>query len=107
MRRLDIRRRMGYGSASGVPRCESLGTVLGGQEGLPVGLLAGGRTATLGQIAERHSGLKLHIDHHGRSGGAGGDDDAAFADLGDMLALATYPNVAVEISGTPSYSSRP
>lgn len=36
MRSLDIRRRMGYGSASEVPRCEGLGTVLGGQEGLPI-----------------------------------------------------------------------
>ena len=77
-------------------------------ENLPVGLLAGGHMQTLGQIAERHPGLKLHIDHHGRGGGgAGGVDDAAFADLGDMLALATYPNVAVKVSGAPSYSSEP
>ena len=78
------------------------------QEGLPVGLLAGGHMAELGKIAERHPGLKLHIDHCGRGGGGGaGTDDAAFANLGEMLALAQYPNIAVKLSGAPSYSSQP
>ena len=76
------------------------------REKLPVGLLAGGNMKAFGAIAERHPGLKLHIDHHGRAGGGtGAADDAAFADLGDMLALAKYPNVAVKLSGAPSYSS--
>ncbi len=78
------------------------------RENLPVGLLAGGHMAEFGRIAERHPGLKLHIDHCGRGGGAGGPkDDAAFADLGEMLALARLPNVAVKLSGAPSYSSQP
>ncbi len=78
------------------------------RENLPVGLLAGGHMTELGHIAERHPGLKLHIDHFGRGGGGGaGTDDAAFANLGDMLALAKYPNVAVKLSGAPSYSSEP
>jgi len=78
------------------------------REQLPVGLLAGGYMAELGRIAERHPGLKLHIDHHGRGGGGGsGKDDAAFANLGEMLALAKLPNVAVKLSGAPSYSSEP
>jgi predicted TIM-barrel fold metal-dependent hydrolase len=78
------------------------------REGLPVGLLAGGHMAELEAIAARHPGLKLHIDHCGRGGGgAAGKDDAAFADLGAMLALARYPNVAVKLSGAPSYSSQP
>jgi len=76
--------------------------------GLPVGLLAGGHMAALSKIAERHPRLKLHIDHLGRSGGGTGvTDDAAFADLPDMLALAKYPNVGVKMSGAPSYSSQP
>ena len=71
-------------------------------------LLAGGHMAELGRIAERHPGLKLLIDHHGRGGGGGsGTDDAAFANLGEMLALAKYPNVAVKLSGATSYSSEP
>jgi len=78
------------------------------QEGLPIGLLAGGHMADLGTIAARHPGLKLHIDHYGRGGGgSAGTDDAVFANLGEMLALATYPNVAVKLSGAPSYSSHP
>ncbi len=39
----------------------------------------------------------------GRSGGT--TDDAAFANLGDLLALSRLPNVAVKLSGAPSYSS--
>jgi predicted TIM-barrel fold metal-dependent hydrolase len=73
------------------------------REELPVGLLAGGNMKAFGAIAERHPGLKLHIDHHGRAGGVA--DDAAFADLPEMLALAKHPNVAVKLSGAPSYSS--
>ena len=61
-----------------------------------------------GKIAESHPGLKMHIDHLGRhGGGAGGTDDAAWADLGEMLALAKLPNVGVKMSGAPSYSSEP
>ena len=77
-------------------------------EGLPVGLLAGGHMAAFRKIAESHPGLKLHIDHHGRSGGANpAKDEAAFANLDEMLALAQLPNVAVKLSGAPSYSSEP
>jgi predicted TIM-barrel fold metal-dependent hydrolase len=62
------------------------------REGLVVGLLAGGHMTEVGVIAARHPGLKLHIDHCGRGGGAGGSKDAAaFNDLGDMLALAKIP----------------
>jgi predicted TIM-barrel fold metal-dependent hydrolase len=76
---------------------------------LNIGLLAsGGNIAVLGKIAERHPGLKLHIDHIGRGGGrADRKDDAAYADLADMLALAKLPNVAVKLSGAPSTSSAP
>ena len=76
------------------------------EEGLPVGLLGGGRMAEVAAIAARYPGLKLHIDHCGR-GGVPGKDDAVFADLGDLLDLARYPNVAVKLSGAPSYSSQP
>src|SRR5438552_4242017 len=69
---------------------------------LPVGLLAGGNMAALTKIAERHPGLKLHIDHLGRHGGGTGiTDDAAFADVKDTLAVARYPNVAIKMSGAP------
>ena len=50
----------------------------------------------------------MHIDHIGRGGGASKNkDDAAYADLGNMLALAMLPNVAIKLSGAPSTSSQP
>jgi predicted TIM-barrel fold metal-dependent hydrolase len=76
---------------------------------LPVGLLASGKNiGAVGNIAERHPGLKLHIDHIGRGGGrADKKDDAAYADLPEMLALARLPNLAVKLSGAPSTSTEP
>ena len=71
--------------------------------GIPIGLLAGGHFDTVARVAERHPGVRLLIDHMGRSGRT--TDDAAFADLPDMLALARLPNVAIKLSGAPSYSS--
>ena len=69
------------------------------REKLPVGLSAGGHMAALSKIAERHPGLKLHIDHMGRHGGAGGaKDDAAFADIGELLAS---PNSQMSRSSCP------
>jgi predicted TIM-barrel fold metal-dependent hydrolase len=77
--------------------------------GLPIGLLASGSNIkVLGKIAERHPRLKLHIDHIGRGGGRSEvKDDAAYANLGEMLALAKLPNVAVKLSGAPSTSTQP
>ena len=79
------------------------------KENLRVGLLASGpNIGAFGKIAERHPGLKMHIDHIGRGGGrADKKDDAAYADLGNMLALAKLPNVAVKLSGAPSTSTQP
>jgi predicted TIM-barrel fold metal-dependent hydrolase len=76
---------------------------------LPVGLLASGANiAALARIAAAHPRLKLLVDHLGRGGARGKlTDDAAFADLGEMLALARYPNVAIKLSAAPSYSSQP
>ena len=59
----------------------------------------------VGRIAERHPGLRLSVVHMGRPSGS--KDDDAFATLPDLLALARHPNVAVQASGAPSYSSEP
>lgn len=77
--------------------------------GLVVGLLASGANIkAFGQIAERHPGLRMHIDHIGRGGGrADRKDDAAYANLDEMLALAKLPNVGVKLSGAPSTSTHP
>ncbi|HET7598028.1 MAG TPA: amidohydrolase family protein [Burkholderiales bacterium] len=76
---------------------------------LVVGLLATGKNIPVfGDIARRHPGLRMHIDHIGRGGGrAALKDDAAYADLPDMLALAKLSNVGVKLSGAPSTSSHP
>jgi predicted TIM-barrel fold metal-dependent hydrolase len=73
--------------------------------GLPIALLAGDFLPKVAQIAGQHPKLKLIIDHLGRSGGA--KDDAAWASLPSMLALARFPNVAIKATGAPSYSSQP
>lgn len=74
--------------------------------GLPVGLLlAPGRVKVVPAIAAKYPKLRLLIDHMARPRGS--KDDAGFADLGDLLALAKFPNVAVKASGAPSYSSEP
>src|SRR5579884_304697 len=73
--------------------------------GLPVGLAAAAFLPAVAMIAMRHSDVKLIIDHMGRPAGA--KDEAAFANLTELLALAQYPNIAVKLSGAPSYSSQP
>jgi predicted TIM-barrel fold metal-dependent hydrolase len=73
--------------------------------GLPVALQAATFLPKVGQVAERYPRLKLIIDHLGRQTGT--QDDAAWGNLGDMLALAKHPNVAIKATGAPSYSSQP
>jgi len=73
--------------------------------GIPVALMASQFLPAVGQVAERHPGLKLIVDHLGRT--SGNKDAAAFANLSEMLALANYPNVACKATGAPGYSSEP
>ncbi len=76
--------------------------------GLPVALLAFDFLPVVGQIAERHPGLRLLVDRLGGRGGTGtAKDAAAMAHLPELLALAQYPNVAVKATGVPGYSSEP
>ena len=74
--------------------------------GVPIALLATDSLPAVGRIAERHSGLRLTIDH---LGGKGGNttlkDAAAMTHMPALLALARHPNVAVKASGAPGYSS--
>jgi predicted TIM-barrel fold metal-dependent hydrolase len=73
--------------------------------GVPIALLAAHFMPVVGQVAERHPGLKLIVDHLGRPSNT--KDDAAWASLPEMLALARHPNVAIKATGAPSYSSEP
>jgi len=73
---------------------------------VPVTALATDSLSVLGEVAERHPGLNLTLDH---LGGKGGNttlkDDAAMAHMPDLLKLAKLPNVAVKATGAPGYSS--
>ena len=71
--------------------------------GLPVALLAANFLPKVGQVAERHPGLKLIIDHLGRRSPAE-TGETAWDNLPEMLALAKHPNVAIKATGAPSYS---
>ena len=71
--------------------------------GTPIALLCADFLPTVAQVAQKHPGLKLIIDHLGRPGGSKGA--SAWANVADVTALAKYPNVAMKATGAPGYSS--
>ena len=79
------------------PACE--------KAGIPIALMASNFLPQVAQIAERHPGLKLIIDHLGRA--RGGQDDAAFANIAQVCGLAKFPNVALKATGAAGESSQP
>ncbi len=79
------------------PACE--------KAGIPVALMASSFLPLVAQVAERHPGLKLIIDHLGRA--RGGRDDAAFSNIAEVCALAKFPNVALKATGAAGESSEP
>ncbi len=74
--------------------------------GVPIATLATDSLAVLGNIAERHPGLKLTIDHLGGRGGLTTlKDHAAMTHIPELVALAKHPNIAVKATGAPGYSA--
>jgi predicted TIM-barrel fold metal-dependent hydrolase len=73
------------------------------QADLPAMVFLPGSVPRVDEIAARHPGLRLVIDHLAMMPGQKGD--AAFADLPKVLALAKRPNVAVKASALPCYST--
>ena len=73
--------------------------------GIPLMVLPPGSLPIIDRIAERHPGLKLVIDHLAIPSGT--KDEAAFAHLPDLLALAKRPNIAVKATSLPSYTTEP
>ena len=73
------------------------------QAGLPVALAAGNFLPLVGEVAERHPGLRLLVDHLGMP--LRTKDDAAVVNLPQLVALARHPNVAVKASAAPGASS--
>jgi L-fuconolactonase len=73
--------------------------------GMPTAVLLPGNLALLGDIAARHPGLPLIVDHLGVPRGATGPD--AFAHLPELLGLARYPNVHVKMAAVGDYALDP
>lgn len=74
------------------------------KEGLPVSCMGGLFLKEFRQIAEAHPNLKMILDHCGLV--RTGQDEAAFAKLDELVALAKLPNVAVKATGAPHYSTQ-
>jgi predicted TIM-barrel fold metal-dependent hydrolase len=73
--------------------------------GLPIAMLVPTHLPRIGEIAAKHPGLRLLIDHLGRKRHS--QDDQSFANVDELLGLAKHSNVAVKATGAPSYSSEP
>jgi predicted TIM-barrel fold metal-dependent hydrolase len=74
--------------------------------GVPLTMMATDSLKDLGQVAQRHPGLRLTIDHLGGRGGLTTlKDAAAMTHMPELLALAKFPNIAVKATGAPGYSS--
>lgn len=73
------------------------------QAGVPIMVLVdSAQLEFMDQIADRHPGLRLAIDHMARTTGA--KDEEAFGDLDKLLAVAKRPNVAVKATCLPRYT---
>ena len=73
------------------------------KHGVPVYMLVPHRHMHfVDEIAERHPGLKLVMDH---SGLVDGKDEEAFKDFDKLLALAKRPNVATKVSCYPFFTT--
>jgi predicted TIM-barrel fold metal-dependent hydrolase len=73
--------------------------------GVPVMVHAPERLPKLAEIAERHPGLTLIVDHMGFARET--MDDKAMPAVERMNALARHPNVFVKLSTLPCYSTEP
>lgn len=76
--------------------------------GVPICFLASGRNREMGEVAERHPGLTLVIDHMGISEEFM-KTHPAWSDEIDkvVVGLAKYPNISVKLSSVPLLSSQP
>jgi len=72
--------------------------------GMPVYILVTHSTCHLiDEVAERHPGLKITMDHLALDSSL--RDEVCFRDLDKLLALAKRPNVAVKASALPTYTT--
>ncbi len=74
--------------------------------GVPIAVLATDLLGYFGEVAQRHPGLRITIDHLGGRGGLTTlKDDAAMTHIPELLKLAKFPNIAVKATGAPGYSA--
>jgi L-fuconolactonase len=69
---------------------------------LPLMLLLPGLLPVVAEIAARHPGLRIVVDHLAVPRGAKGA--AAFEHMPELIAVSRYPNVAVKAAGVPGYA---
>ena len=74
--------------------------------GIPVMYFAAGQAAVLAPVAEKHPGLTLIIDHLGINS-AVAKKKALPEAIGQVVAMAKYPNVGVKMSNLPGSSLEP
>jgi L-fuconolactonase len=72
---------------------------------LPVMSAIPGNVAAFESILAKYPKLRLIIDHAGRHP-RGAMDEGAWADAGDLYALARYQNVGVKVSSLPCFSTQ-
>ena len=75
------------------------------QNGIPVMVHAPERLSAIAEIAARHSGLRIIVDHMGFARET--MDGAAMTGADRMVALARLPNVYVKVSAMPCFSTEP
>jgi predicted TIM-barrel fold metal-dependent hydrolase len=75
------------------------------RRGIPLMLFLPGMAQKAEPIAVRHPNLTIVLDHMARRLSPPGAE--AFADLGELLALATHPHVFVKVSSVPNFSAEP
>src|SRR5260370_7926236 len=74
--------------------------------GVPLSMMATDTLRDLGQVAERHPGLRLTIDHLGGRGGRTTlKDAAAMTHMPELLPLPKSPTIRAKPPAPPRYSS--
>jgi predicted TIM-barrel fold metal-dependent hydrolase len=74
--------------------------------GVPIMLHARGKMAKLAEIAARHEGLTLIVDHMGLNYKMSKDGRNAEG-IAEVVPLAARPNICVKLSSVPTYSHTP
>jgi len=80
----------------------------GGQAGFPVNVMCSGKLPLLGELARRHPNTQIVIDHVGLvQPFVPPAPPEPFADLDNVVSLASLDNVAIKISGAGTLSHQP